>query len=265
MRTRKLVFLDIDGTLVSSFNHVPFSARNVCHAARKNGHLLYIATGRSRIQISTSILAVGFDGIICSGGAYIEIDGQVVFSAFIPRIVLERLIAYFSGHGVGFSLELPEKIIASPQFYSFVPRPLFRLLHNSYAPPGEDFDRDRVCKLVFIESNNVRFEDAQNEFGADCEIFRNSIPLPGLRGGEISAKGIHKGSAMAWVMRHYGIDRKDTIAFGDGDNDRAMLEYAGVGIAMGNGDEALKRIADDVTNHIRCGGLAKAFKKYDLA
>jgi hydroxymethylpyrimidine pyrophosphatase-like HAD family hydrolase len=44
-----------------------------------------------------------------------------------------------------------------------------------------------------------------------------------------------------------------------------MLEYAGVGIAMGNGDEALKRIADDVTAHVRCGGLAKSLRKYGLA
>jgi Cof subfamily protein (haloacid dehalogenase superfamily) len=264
MRSRKLIFLDIDGTLVSSFNHVPLSARNACRDVRKNGHLLYIATGRSRAQISAPILAIGFDGIICSGGAYIEVDGQIVFSAFIPQTVLERLIAYFTERGAGFSLELPEKIIASPQFYSIIPRALFRLPHNSYVPLGEDFDRDRVCKVVFMESKRVCFEGVKNEFGADCETFRNSIPIPGLSGGEISAKGVHKGSAAAWVARHYRMDRKDTIAIGDSDNDRAMLEYAGVGIAMGNGDEALKRIADDVTDHIRCGGLARSLKKYGL-
>ena len=76
--------------------------------------------------------------------------------------------------------------------------------------------------------------------------------------------GIHKGSAAVWVARHYGMDRKDAIAFGDSDNDRAMLEYAGVGVAMGNGDEALKRAADDVAGHVRRGGLAKAFRKYGL-
>jgi Cof subfamily protein (haloacid dehalogenase superfamily) len=264
MTSRKLIFLDIDGTLTSFFNHVPASALNACRAARENGHLLYIATGRSRAQISDSILEVGFDGIVCSGGAYIEIDGQAVFSAFLPRITLERLIAYFSGRDARYSLDLPEKIIASPEFYSFAPRPLLRFLRNSYTPLGEEFDRDRVCKLVFMESEQVSFEDARNEFGADCEIFRNSIPIPGLSGGEISAKGVHKGSAAAWVSRYYGVDRKDTFAFGDSDNDRAMLEYAGVGVAMGNGDEALKRIADDVAGHVRRGGLAKALKKYGL-
>ncbi|MDR2792420.1 MAG: Cof-type HAD-IIB family hydrolase [Treponema sp.] len=264
MTPRKLIFLDIDGTLTDYFNHVPASALNACRAVRKNGHLLYIATGRSRAHTSESILATGFDGIICSGGAYIEIDGQVVFSAFLPRITLERLIAYFNERNASYSLELPEKIIASPQFYSFAPRALLRFLRAGYAPMGEDFDRERVCKLVFMESKQVRFEDVQKEFGADCELFRNSIPIPGMSGGEVSAKGVHKGSAAAWVARYYGMDRADTVAFGDSDNDRAMLEYAGVGVAMGNGDEALKQAADDVAGHVRRGGLAKALKKYGL-
>jgi Cof subfamily protein (haloacid dehalogenase superfamily) len=264
MTSRKLVFLDIDGTLASSFNHVPASAVNVCRGARKNGHLLYIASGRCRAQISDSILAVGFDGIICSGGAHIEIGGQTLFSAFMPQPLLERLIAYFTGRNAAFSLELPEIAVASPQFRSSMPRSLFRL-PRVHASLDEAFDRGRVCKAVFLESKNVRFEDVQKEFGAECEIFRNSIPLPGLSGGEISVKGIHKGAAAAWVTRYHGMDRKDTIALGDSDNDRAMLEYAGVGIAMGNGDEALKRIADDIAGHVRCGGLARAFKKYGLA
>jgi Cof subfamily protein (haloacid dehalogenase superfamily) len=263
MTSRKLVFLDIDGTLASSFNHVPSSAVNVCRAARKNGHLLYIASGRCRAQISDSILAIGFDGIICSGGACIEIGEQIVFSAFIPQPLLDRLIAYFNGHNAVFSLELPEIVIASPQFYSNMPRALLRLSRR-YAPLDEAFDRGRVCKAVFMESKNVCFEDVQKEFGADCEIFRNSIPLPGLSGGEVSAKGVHKGAAAAWVTHYHGMDRKDTIALGDSDNDRAMLEYAGVGIAMGNGDRALKRIADAIAGHVRFGGLAKAFKKYGL-
>ena len=264
---RTLVFMDIDGTLASSFNYVPASARAACRAARKNGHLLYIASGRSRAQINETILAVGFDGIICSGGAYIEIDRQALFSAFLPQNTLERLIAYFSERGAGFSLELPEKIITNPQFYSIMPRALsgalLRLL-RCYAPFGEEFDKKRVCKVVFVESNGVRFEDVQNEFSADCEIFRLSIPVPGMSGGEISVKGVHKGAAAAWVTQYHGMERENTIAFGDSDNDRTMLEYAGVGVAMGNSDEALKRVADDVAGHVRRGGLARAFRKYGL-
>jgi Cof subfamily protein (haloacid dehalogenase superfamily) len=265
MTSRKLVFLDIDGTLTSSINHVPASALTACRAARKNGHLLYIATGRSRVQVSSSVVDIGFDGIICSGGAYIDIGGQIVFSSFIPKALLERLMVYFNERNAGYSLELPEKVLTSPQYFSStLPRPVIRLFDKTFIPLSEDFDHKRVCKVVFMESKNVCFAHVQNEFSEDCEIFRLSIPVPGMSGGEISVKGIHKGTAAAWVARYHGIDREDTIAFGDSDNDRLMLEYAGVGVAMGNADEALKQVADDVAGYARCGGLAKAFRKYGL-
>jgi Cof subfamily protein (haloacid dehalogenase superfamily) len=265
MTQRKLVFLDIDGTLTSAPNHVPRSAVAACRAARANGHLLYIATGRCRAQIAPSVEAVGFDGLICSGGAYIEINGELVFSSFLPMQTLDRLTAWFGERGAGFSLELPEQVLASAGFLSpALPAPLLRVFQKSLAPLNDCFDRDRVCKMVFIESKAASFAEVLAEFGADCEIFRLSIPLPGMSGGEISAKGVHKGAAAAWVARRCGIEQEHTIAFGDSDNDRTLLEYAGAGIAMGNGDEALKQAADDVAGHARRGGLAKAFGKYGL-
>jgi hydroxymethylpyrimidine pyrophosphatase-like HAD family hydrolase len=208
---------------------------------------------------------IGFDGLICSGGAYIEIEGKPVYSVFLPHSILERLIAYFSERHAGFSLELPEKVLTSPQYFATpLPRRMIRLFKRTFAPLGGDFDRERVCKVVFMESGEVRFDEVQNEFGADCELFRLSMPLPGMSGGEISAKGAHKGAAAAWVAGYHGIDQKNTIAFGDSDNDSTILKYAGLGIAMGNGDEALKRVADDVAGHVRRNGLAKVFRKYGL-
>jgi hypothetical protein len=75
---------------------------------------------------------IGFDGLICSGGAYIEVDGKLVYSAFLQRNTLGRLTAYFSEWHAGFSLELPEKILASPQFFaSPLPRRMIRLFERA--------------------------------------------------------------------------------------------------------------------------------------
>ncbi|MDR2748050.1 MAG: HAD family hydrolase [Treponema sp.] len=278
--SKKIVFLDIDGTLADRRNRVPLSARNACRRARENGHLLYIATGRTRRQINESILALGFDGIISSGGACIESGEQLVFSAFLPPSLLERLLGYFNSRKAGYLLELPERIITSPAFFfqfESIAFPLKRLprasalwsfgnlLRNHIALPGEYFNREKVYKLVFLESEHLRFEDVKQNFGDDCEIFRNSVPLSVKGGGEITPRGIHKGSAAEWVTRFHSMDRKDTIAIGDSDNDRTMLEYAGLGIAMGNGNESLKKIAGDITGRVNRGGLSKAFVKYGLA
>jgi hydroxymethylpyrimidine pyrophosphatase-like HAD family hydrolase len=223
-------------------------------------------------------LALGFDGVISSGGACIESGGQTVFSAFLASPLLERLLEYLDSRGAGYMLELPEKNIVSSGFYAqckkavaplrWMPQTIAlwifgNLLQSSIALPGEYFDRERVHKLVFTESKYLNFDDVKREFGADCEIFRNSFPISG--GGELTARGIHKGSAAEWVTRFHSMNRKDAIAIGDGDNDRPMLEYAGVGIAMENGDEDLKKIADGVTGCVNRGGLLQAFEKYGLA
>ncbi len=61
-----------------------------------------------------------------------------------------------------------------------------------------------------------------------------------------------------------GIDRSETMAFGDGENDIAMLEYVGIGVAMGNGKEAVKEAADYVTDTVEDHGIEKALKHFGL-
>jgi Cof subfamily protein (haloacid dehalogenase superfamily) len=278
-KSRKIVFLDIDGTLTNRVNHIPHSARTVCRGARKNGHLLYIATGRARGQIAAPVLALGFDGVISSGGARIEAGEETLFCEFLPRPLLDRLTGYFNAHKTGYMVELHEKIFVDPCFRSYfknikvplkwlpkgiVLRLFMNFFLNRIVSHEGDFDPEKVHKLVFMESEELKFEDVEQKFKTECEVFRNSFPIPGMSGGEITPLGIHKGSAVERVIRYHRTTRENTIAIGDSDNDRTMLKFAGIGIAMGNGDKGLKQIADDVTDSVGNAGLAKAFKKYGL-
>ena len=64
---------------------------------------------------------------------------------------------------------------------------------------------------------------------------------------EVAAAGISKRSALEWIAAQIGVDAAQTIAFGDMPNDTEMLTWAGHGVAMGNAEESLKEIADEVT------------------
>jgi Cof subfamily protein (haloacid dehalogenase superfamily) len=276
---KKIVFLDIDGTLASRVAHVPSSAKKACRAARKNGHLLYIASGRSKVQIPKKILSIGFDGVISSGGADIEAGERSIFSTAFDSAMLERLISYFDAHKAPYVLELIDKVVDGPYFYitlkklaassmSFggvVSRSVMRFFRGKTTPFDAGFDHNAVRKVGFFETEGMTYKDVQTEFSDVCEIFRNSIPVPGLSGGEISPKGVHKGAALDKVLEYHGLAREDSIAFGDSDNDRMMIQYAGVGVAMGNADEELKCVADEVTGTAKSGGIAQAFKKHGLS
>jgi Cof subfamily protein (haloacid dehalogenase superfamily) len=270
--------LDIDGTLVWGDKILP-SALAACRGARKNGHLLYICSGRPRLQITDAILSVGFDGVVSSGGAHIEMGGERVFSAFIPRNTLDRLTDFLDAHGTGYMLEASDGVTNGPYFRQHCEALCAALKGTPEASLIEDFlafllstplpaepwrYRDRVNKVVFMGSRDAVFDKVLREFGGECEIFRGSVPFFGDECGEIGPRGVHKGSALEFVAKRLGISRENTIAIGDSDNDRKMIEYAALGIAMGNGAEGLKQIADYVTGPIGEDGLARAFEKCGL-
>ena len=91
----------------------------------------------------------------------------------------------------------------------------------------------------------------------------------GIAGGKAPALGcgLHTGGKAAGIQKFLdkeGLTRSNTMAFGDGENDMAMLRYAGIGVAMGNGKETLKEKADYVTTDIDDDGIANALIHFGL-
>lgn len=66
---------------------------------------------------------------------------------------------------------------------------------------------------------------------------------------EVNAGGVNKGEAMLWLAERLGIAEEETMGFGDSGNDLALMKYTGVGVAMKNGTEDVKRAADTVTEY----------------
>ena len=70
--SRKIIFLDVDGTLVDYDNRIPESAIQAIRQARGNGHLIYVCTGRSKAEMPQEIWDIGLDGMIGGNGSYVE-------------------------------------------------------------------------------------------------------------------------------------------------------------------------------------------------
>ena len=73
---------------------------------------------------------------------------------------------------------------------------------------------------------------------------------------EFTAKGIDKAKALDSVLKPMGFQQEEMVAFGDGDNDATMLSYAGIGVAMDNAQDSLKKIADKITLSNEEDGIA---------
>ena len=82
--------------------------------------------------------------------------------------------------------------------------------------------------------------------------------------GDLGVKDITKAHAIDVLLAHLGAERADTVAFGDAKVDIPMLSYCACGVAMGNGGEEIRAMADFVTDAVECDGLWKAFVRLGL-
>jgi HAD superfamily hydrolase (TIGR01484 family) len=181
----------------------------------------------------------------CGEAFMFELSGSTVKSRFVENFLEEARLSLAG--------KLPEK--ETEMFFAFLSANIQNL--------REDFRYDDVQKIVFL-GNRVCLADMVEKFGGECEICGGSIPFFGTGGGEISPAGINKGAALETVASRHGMSLSDTIAVGDSDNDRKMLERAGIGIAMGNAGESLKAIAGYTTSRLEDDGLAQAFQRCGL-
>ncbi|WP_283655951.1 Cof-type HAD-IIB family hydrolase [Paenibacillus sp. RC334] len=278
--TQKIVFIDIDGTLVGDDGMVPESAQKACKIARENGHLLYLCTGRSKAEIYDAIWNIGFDGLIGAGGGYVESGDEILYHKKVTPEDVRQMVDFFNTHGIDFYLESNSALYASQKLRPHLERRIYGDVENDPAARekmersphpfiagltyGEtDLYKDDVNKVCFLESD-VPFERIKEEFQGKFEVIQCTVPIFGKDSGEMMIPGIHKAIAIADLLNHLGLPQEQTIAIGDGMNDAEMLEYCALGIAMGNAKPGLMEIADDITDNVEEDGLYKSFVKYGL-
>jgi len=105
---RKIVFLDIDGTLCNDSGVVPASAENAIKQAHQNGHRFFLCTGRSKAEIPAEVLDLPINGIIGAGGGYCEVDGEVILHRVFDSAELRKLIGFLEENGVVRECEFAE-------------------------------------------------------------------------------------------------------------------------------------------------------------
>ncbi|MCD7837353.1 MAG: Cof-type HAD-IIB family hydrolase [Clostridiales bacterium] len=112
----KIVFLDIDGTLVDYETRVPPSAVRAIRAARSRGHRVYFCTGRSRAEIYPELWDIGVDGMIGGNGSYVEDDGQVLLHQTLSLEQCRHVVDWLHGRGLEFYVESNSGLYGSEHF-----------------------------------------------------------------------------------------------------------------------------------------------------
>lgn len=255
----KAAFFDIDGTLLShKTNSVPDSAVRALEKLREKGILTFIATGRNYFELPKMkpIAALPFDGVVSLNGQYCRNDREIIHHCPLEREAIVTLLEFLEEH------PHPALFVEEGQMYI-------------------NFHNDHVAKVqAAIHSEMPAIGDLRR--GYEHPIYQvmlymtdeelKTLPdIPHVRlthwalGGVdvIHAKG-GKATGIAKVLEYYGIDKSETIAFGDGENDVDMFGAVGTAVAMGNACASAKAAADYVTDKVLDDGIWNALVRLGI-
>ena len=250
----KLFAFDVDGTLLDRKNNVvPESALNTVRHLREQGHIVGVATGRNQTQLEKAIDPNEFDFCIICNGGYLEINGKKVYDIQFSKEKKNKLCDILDDLGYEYGITTEHHLYAvNPESYG-----VQKIVQDYKIITPEKKSNLRslpIYQFTVYEEGKTRetLKDIEDEFIIHSfEGFGYDIVVP----------EINKGIMLHQVAKIYQINMKDTIAFGDADNDQMFLKEAGIGVAMGNGSENTKRSADYITSESYNNGIYNGVKK----
>lgn len=255
----RAAFFDIDGTVLShKTNSVPASTVRALEALREKGVLTFIATGRHETELRKlrPLDGLCFDGVISLNGQYCRRGDEVLHHCPIDPADVAAMLAYLEEH------PLPCILVEADRMYMNFHNALVERVQadiHSALPDLGDLERGRTVPIYQI----ILYLTAE-ELAALPE-------LPNLKrnrwhpdGVDIIRAGGGKNAGIAKILEHYGIDKSETIAFGDGENDVDMFRAVGISVAMGNACDAAKNAADYITDEVDENGIWNALKHFGV-
>ena len=282
MKNKKLLVLDIDGTLVNSSKEITPGVRHAIYEMLEQGHQLCLASGRptpgirhvaSQLELNKrGGLALNFNGALVTDLT----TGEVVFERKLAHHFVEELYNFACEKDLGI-LTYARDIGRTGEYpKSEAPYVIFGRRTDPYLEDeanlndlpwyiSEDFVKEldyEPYKILFT-MDPARGESLENEL---AERYKGVLSI--MRSEpyflEACPLGIDKGNCLDMLTPILGFKREDVICCGDGFNDLTMIKWAGLGVAMGNAQQEVKAVADYIAATNDEDGVAKVIRQFIL-
>ena len=265
---KKLIALDIDGTLLNSNHQISRKTKDTLSKAMEKGHKVVLVSGRAPVgvfHLAEELNFEKFGGLISGNNGATIINyrnRELVSDHTLDLDLVKNIFDVTKDLDASILLYRGSDLISSKDNKAFranlEAQPLNPIIIENirdtidYSPNKIIFveEADPIDDLITIVDNNFK----------DMVEYIKSLPFL----FEIMPKGLSKGKSLLEIAELYGIDQKDIIAFGDEMNDVTMLEVAGIAVAMGNAVSPIKEIADYVTLSNDEDGIADYLEKFVL-
>ena len=241
MKDIKIIFFDIDGTLIAmDQDTISEKTLEALKQLQEKGIKLCLATGRGPMLVP-HFDGVEFDAFLTYNGSYCYDHEGTLYSNCIPSKDIERIIKNADKMGKPVALATKDRMAANGKDQDLIDYYAFGNAEVDVAEDFEEIKKEKVYQVLM----GARVEEYQ-------EI------LKGVQGAEITAwwdravdiipVNAGKGAGIEKMLKHYGIDRSQAMAFGDGNNDIEMLKVAGTSYAMSTGMPEVRALANHITD-----------------
>ena len=258
MNHRKVIFMDLDGTIIDhSINDVPKSTLKTIKQLKEQGHTLVIATGRPPCLFYGIEKTLEIDTFIAANGRYVSYKGKVIYADYIDPMIVSQFVNDMTSKNIEVGFESVDKY-AIHHMFSDLPKLFSDYYHIELPMEIHNFHLKNNVLQMIIYYDKKDFSHISDKY--PMLDFNVSCPY----GIDINNIGGMKEVGMRKIIDITGVNARDTIAIGDGYNDISMIYEANIGIAMGNACAELKEQADYVTDTCNNDGFYKAFKHLKL-
>lgn len=267
----KILALDLDGTVMAEGERISPAVLESLRAAEQRGVRVVLATGRADGPARRYVAQLGLTTpIICYHGAMIcdPQTGHVIHEELMPAELAARVMEWGhqrDRHLLLFAdgrLWIREMRYAQEIYDRWMGLPLQERPALEQALRAGEIQR--VHKLIDLipesESESQSLAPAWREaFGGALQVMRSHS-----RFIELTPLHASKGRALAWLAQRWGVPRAQVIAVGDAENDLSMIEWAGLGVAMGQAAAYIRAAADWVAPSVEEDGVAEVVRRFVL-
>lgn len=266
----KLAAIDCDNTLLDSTAHISEENKQVINELSEQGVRFILTTGRNDILVYDYLLElnIGFDVIGCNGASIRNLESEKIYRLTgVSKEALREIYSYCSRNEItlnAFSLThcySNRHMTVDNTLSQIIPTYTKKLSREMKYECHEDmlsvFESEDILKVIVINNNPDILHEIQEGLRKveGVNIVRSARVCIDIMNTEAT-----KGGALKYYAQMHGIKPEEIIAVGDSENDCSMLKYAGFAVAMANGEDCVKQLADFVTDTNNAAGVAKALK-----
>ncbi|MBR5352158.1 MAG: Cof-type HAD-IIB family hydrolase [Bacteroidales bacterium] len=253
----KAAFFDIDGTLLSFKTHLVSPGTILAfEELHRLGIHTFISSGRPKVLIPS--MPVDFDGYVTMNGGYCFVGDQVLLRSPIPQQETDRWLEYAEQENLCTMIFTEHEM-----FVNTHSDPVANAIRNQLEfqmppllPTRQMMGRETFQVIAIMPAQR---DNDVLQMLPHCRLPRWHPQFSDLVNADNS-----KATGIDSILHHYGIDRNECIGFGDGGNDIEMLDFCGIGVAMGNADDNVKAHADYVTTSVDDEGIANALRELHI-